>query len=296
MRKLLIIALLIVGCLYAENPDDCWNLLENEKQDWIGSEWVTINKSTYSYDENNNLIELIRQDWIGSEWETIFRSTLIYNENNNLIEGISQNLIGSEWINHLRYTYTYNENNNLIEDISQYWIGSEWVTIYRFIYTYDENNNLIEWIGQDWISSEWENHLRYTYIYNENNNLIEFKYQDWGDSEWENDGRSTNYIYEVCNALSIDKEPTPQKYNINSIYPNPFNPTTTISFSIPEFGLTTITVYNINGRQLETLTNEVLSMGNYSINWNASDYPSGVYLIRMVSGEFTQTQKVVLVK
>jgi hypothetical protein len=49
-------------------------------------------------------------------------------------------------------------------------------------------------------------------------------------------------------------------------------------------------------RELETLTNEVLSIGNYSINWNASDYPSGVYLIRMESGDFTQTQKVVLVK
>ena len=85
-------------------------------------------------------------------------------------------------------------------------------------------------------------------------------------------------------------------YSIIQSYPNPFNPATTISFAIPEFGLTTITAYDINGRQLETLINEVLSVGYYSINWNASSYPSGVYLIRMVSGEFTQTQKVLLVK
>ena len=100
----------------------------------------------------------------------------------------------------------------------------------------------------------------------------------------------------TCNPLAIGELKIPYNYNISSIYPNPFNPTTTISFSIPEFGLTTITAYNINGRQLETLTNEVLSMGNYSISWNASNYPSGVYLIRMESGDFTQTQKVVLVK
>ena len=87
----------------------------------------------------------------------------------------------------------------------------------------------------------------------------------------------------------------PNTYAFSS-YPNPFNPTTTISFSIPKFGLTTITAYDITGRELETLTNEVLSIGNYSINWNASSYPSGVYLIRMDSRDFTQTQKVLLVK
>ena len=134
------------------------------------------------------------------------------------------------------------------------------------------------------------------------------------DNEEECDPGSTigPYVYDpssnntcVCNndctcnesaSMEINTQTIPDNYSISTIYPNPFNPATTISFSIPEFGFTTITVYDINGRQLETLTNEVLSVGNYSINWNASDYPSGVYLIRMVSGEFTQTQKVVLVK
>ena len=100
----------------------------------------------------------------------------------------------------------------------------------------------------------------------------------------------------TCDPLALGELIIPYNYNISSIHPNPFNPATTISFSIPEFGLTTITAYDITGRQLETLTNEVLSVGSYSINWNASSYPSGVYLIRMDSGEFTQTQKVVLVK
>ena len=85
-------------------------------------------------------------------------------------------------------------------------------------------------------------------------------------------------------------------YALQQNYPNPFNPTTTISFSIPKFGLTAITVYDVTGRQLETLTNETLSIGNYSIDWNASSYPSGVYIIKMDSGDFTQTQKVGLVK
>ncbi|SVE04794.1 uncharacterized protein METZ01_LOCUS457648, partial [marine metagenome] len=95
--------------------------------------------------------------------------------------------------------------------------------------------------------------------------------------------------------LSIVDNIIPNTYTLSS-YPNPFNPTTTITFTIPEFGHTTIIAYDITGRQLETLTNEVLNMGNYSIDWNASSYPSGVYLIRMGSGDFTQTLNVVLVK
>jgi len=128
---------------------------------------------------------------------------------------------------------------------------------------------------------------------------------DTGTADTDSDGYEdiTDYCgtapdmgaYEYCEELSVTPA-TPISYQIQPAYPNPFNPATTISFSIPDLGLTTITAYDINGRQLETLTNEVLSVGNYSINWNASSYPSGVYLIRMVSGQFTQTQKVLLVK
>ena len=64
----------------------------------------------------------------------------------------------------------------------------------------------------------------------------------------------------VCDELSIYEELIPTNYSISSIYPNPFNPTTVISFSIPEFGFTTITVYDITGRELETLINEAFEL------------------------------------
>ena len=86
------------------------------------------------------------------------------------------------------------------------------------------------------------------------------------------------------------------EYRIYNIHPNPFNPTTRISLSIDDFGFTTITAYDIIGKKLETLTNEVLKVGFHTISWNASSYPAGVYFIRMDSGGFTQTQKVVLLK
>jgi hypothetical protein len=95
--------------------------------------------------------------------------------------------------------------------------------------------------------------------------------------------------------LSIEGSLSPNNYSL-SIYPNPFNPTAKISFFIPQFRSATITVYDITGRRLETLINTNLNPGNHSLDWNASNYPSGVYFIRMDSGEFTQKQKMVLVK
>ena len=96
---------------------------------------------------------------------------------------------------------------------------------------------------------------------------------------------------ELFNHSSI----IPDNYLL-SIYPNPFNPITTISYSISQFMGITIKIYDIIGRELETLINTTLNPGNYSLDWNASNYPSGVYFIRMDYGEFTQIQKVALVK
>ncbi len=103
--------------------------------------------------------------------------------------------------------------------------------------------------------------------------------------------------YEYCEELSVASEThMPIHYSLNAAYPNPFNPVTSIAYSLPQNGNVELIVYNIQGRQIETLINDFQTAGYYSINWNATSYPSGVYLIRMESGEFTQTQKVVLVK
>jgi flagellar hook assembly protein FlgD len=61
-------------------------------------------------------------------------------------------------------------------------------------------------------------------------------------------------------------------------------------------GFTTITVYDITGKKLETLTSGILKVGLHTISWNASSYPSGMYLIKMVSGEYVGMRKLNLIK
>ncbi len=107
---------------------------------------------------------------------------------------------------------------------------------------------------------------------------------------------STATIDDGSCELSMNELIIPDHYSIHSIYPNPFNPITNITYGLPEHVNVQIMVYDLSGKQVETLINEFQTPGYHSVNWNADNLPSGVFLIRMDSGDFTQTQKVVLVK
>ena len=98
------------------------------------------------------------------------------------------------------------------------------------------------------------------------------------------------------NVLSLFNELIPENFSIYNIYPNPFNPVTNIIYGLPEHINVQIIVYDLSGKQVETLINQFQTPGYHSVYWDADNLPSGVYLIRMDSGDFTQTQKVVLVK
>lgn len=88
----------------------------------------------------------------------------------------------------------------------------------------------------------------------------------------------------------------PTEYSLMQNYPNPFNPATTISYSIPKNGLVTIKVYDILGKEIAALVNENQEAGNYSVEFNASNLPSGIYFYTLTSGNFTATKKLILLK
>tara|TARA_B100001971_G_C17706417_1_gene294288 strand:+ start:106 stop:366 length:261 start_codon:yes stop_codon:yes gene_type:complete len=85
-------------------------------------------------------------------------------------------------------------------------------------------------------------------------------------------------------------------YGINQIYPNPFNPTTTIRYGLSQNIKVQISIYDITGRLIATLINEFRTAGYHSITWDASDFSSGIYFLKMSSKKFTETQTLVLIK
>ena len=88
----------------------------------------------------------------------------------------------------------------------------------------------------------------------------------------------------------------PENFILCQNYPNPFNPSTTFKYSIPNQSKVIIKVYDILGSEIETLVNEEKSAGNYNIEFNASNLPSGVYFYRLQAGDFVQTKKMILMK
>lgn len=88
----------------------------------------------------------------------------------------------------------------------------------------------------------------------------------------------------------------PDRYTLKQNYPNPFNPSTRIPFSITASGLTTLTVYDMLGREVKSLVREVLPAGNYETTFDATGLPSGVYHYRLTSGSFVATKSLVVIK
>jgi hypothetical protein len=88
----------------------------------------------------------------------------------------------------------------------------------------------------------------------------------------------------------------PTEFALDQNYPNPFNPSTTINYSVPEQSNVSIVIYDAIGNQVEVLYDGFSAAGNYTLEWNARNYASGVYFYRMQAGNFMQVKKMLLMK
>lgn len=97
-------------------------------------------------------------------------------------------------------------------------------------------------------------------------------------------------------GIKIISTKTPESYELYNNYPNPFNPNTLIRFDIAKTTFTNLTIYDILGREVLKPVNEKLNPGKYEINFDGTNYPSGVYFYRLVTEYYTDTKKMVLMK
>ena len=105
-------------------------------------------------------------------------------------------------------------------------------------------------------------------------------------------------ITEVIVANSQNEVATslPTTYFLSAAYPNPFNPVTTMDFTIPEAGNISVQVYNLTGQVIATLANGYMDANTYTLIWDATDVASGMYFVKAQADGFSTTKKLMLIK
>jgi len=145
----------------------------------------------------------------------------------------------------------------------------------------------------------WQNWTAFpvgTVFLEKGKHIVRFEF----DSESDKDGwlMSFNYFRMVrSDAVSTEpREELPTFYSLSDNYPNPFNPTTQIQYTIPSAVDVKLTVFNALGQQVDLLVNERKSAGRHTVSFDASTLPSGVYFYKLQTGSFTQTKSMMLIK
>ncbi len=140
-------------------------------------------------------------------------------------------------------------------------------------------------------------------------NQLKAKYADYSLTQMAQFEMGETVDWQLAKPIAFGKQPAPpatadilpDKYQLKPNYPNPFNPTTNISFALPEASDVQISIYDLTGREIWRSTKTSYAAGNYTITWNGVNHSgasvvSGIYLVRMISPKYTANQRILLMK
>lgn len=111
-----------------------------------------------------------------------------------------------------------------------------------------------------------------------------------------NDGKIVKGNADVSSGIELISIEVPDRFELKQNFPNPFNPTTKIIFNLRNSGNVSLKIYNQSGQLISELVNEYKTPGSYSVDFDGSNFPSGVYFYKMQSGTTTDTKKMILIK
>jgi rhodanese-related sulfurtransferase len=126
--------------------------------------------------------------------------------------------------------------------------------------------------------------------------VSEIKITSNGAGYLDNEVVDEERFVQLVNAFENPQATVPERFALHPAHPNPFNPVTNIRFDLPEEGYATLVVYDMTGREVTQLVSGVMSAGYHSVQWDASNMASGIYMVRLTAGDYTAVQKVSLLK
>ena len=328
---------------YSYKYNDKGILKEELYQNWRSSCWFDVHKIEFVYDNEGNLTSQTCRVINNMRWENKSRKLFKY-EKRDLIEAVIQYFDENELVNSRIYKYLYDRNRDLIERsvmnwkngmwdyywqclyeyqngnserTAQIWNGHTWENYWFCSKAYNSDNLLVEEVNKKWSQNEWENVEVFAFNYDDKNNIKCTEYKVWNGSNWIPQKMS---IYNYCLISNSTKELTVKEvFKLENNYPNPFNPSTKIQYSIPEKSSVTLKVFDALGSEVATLVDKDQPKGNYEVVFEPSSFgisadrriSSGVYFYRLqarpsgcgtdnpglVSGQvFVETKKMLLVK
>jgi ligand-binding sensor domain-containing protein len=278
-----------------------------------GVRWTVYNTSNSGLPYND--VRAIVVDGQGNKWIGTYGGGLakfdgvnwtVYNTSNsglpsNYVRAIAIDGVGNKWIgtdggglakfDGVNWT-VYNTSNsglpsNYVRAIAIDGVGNKWIGT--------DGGGLTKFDGTNWTVYRTSNSgLPYDYVF-----AIAI---DGVGNKWIGTGGGGLAVYReggvIIPPVEVKEKSNeiPKKFSLYQNYPNPFNPTTTIEFDIPERTNVKLTIYDILGREIETLIDKELEPGKYKINFTATNLPSGVYFYTLKTPKFTKTNKMLLIK
>ncbi len=296
-------------------------LTDMTTQLWNGSSYVNSTRILYTYDGSSRVATTNTQNWTGT-WTEVDRTTFTYDGSGREIQSVLEWWQGSNWITNSRWTSTYDGGGKLIEKFKEFY-NTLWNNDAKVEFVYDgAGDNTIErnylWLSNAWSLTDvdtmkYDGSHRMTqvvhneilpfaqvkktdYTYDGSGNLIE-QIDASLSGTWTNTERQV-FVYTTL-ASKVDETPLPGDFALLQNSPNPFNPTTTIRFSLAKNANVRVEVHNVLGQLVRVLENGDHAVGLYETTWDGrnnagNEVASGVYFYTLRSGDFQQTRKMVL--
>lgn len=263
-------------------------------QTWEDSSWK--NSLNYVWIKNKNLRDSIVYNywWRRNGWENGYRHLYSYEDSK------TSYVLSHDYWNMTNYVsssreYMYNdESGKYLYSYGQYWDG-KWRNEYKSIASYNYSGKIIELLnkGSDALGLIWVNNSRDLYSYNSDNKIIIQNHQIWDGINWADESR---YLYSYGTTSEVVDKSSLNSFTLHDNYPNPFNPKTTIQFSIAVRNYVSLKVFDILGNEIATLIDGNREAGTYSVEFFGNSLGSGLYVFRLTAGNFSKSKKMLLIK
>jgi len=283
------------------NNNTCEIIFEYELPEslfgWAMGSVQKLNNGNYLINTIGNYGNIIE---INSNNEILWNA---YLDNNNHEDGYGSNYrayniqsIYPEAFSVIAHNFISDENNQKIQTIDNQinftvYNHSNFTQDYSYLLL-DSNNQMFEESEGDFILNPNEEIIL---SFNINNNQIEETEIILTLTPIHHQYAQKELIFNVSNS-NLMNSAFVSDFEITNIYPNPFNPITTISYDASNLSNVKISIYNMNGQLIEILTDKLHKPGQYNIIWNANKYTSGLYFVKLMAQDFVDTQKLILVK